>query len=83
MTQHVRVKLFAVAKQVAGAEQITLELVDGARIADLQRALVEQLPALGRMAPLLRFAVNNEYAAADRAIPANAEIACIPPVSGG
>ena len=79
----VRVQLFAVARQLAAAESVEIELSSGATVAELRAALGEQVPAL---APLLRqtlFAVNAEYASDRTVLPKGAEVACIPPVSGG
>jgi molybdopterin converting factor small subunit len=42
--------------------------------------------AYPELAPILRramIAVNTDYAGDDTVIPASAEVACIPPVSGG
>lgn len=74
----VRVRLFAALRERAGADEVALELPDGALVSD----------ALARMAPLtadvpIVMAVNHEYAAADQALSAGDEIALIPPVSGG
>ena len=41
------------------------------------------LPALQPLLPRLHVAINNDYAADSDPIPAGAEIACFPPVSGG
>jgi len=83
MGHSVRVRLFAVARAVAGADAIEFTLAEDATVADLRAALLARLPALAPMGSLLRFAINNNYAADQDAIPENAEIACIPPVSGG
>ncbi len=83
MSRLVRVKMFAVAKQVAGADAVHLELPDAATVSDLRRALLSKLPALDGMSNLLLFAVNGEYAGDQTPLPPGAEVACIPPVSGG
>lgn len=79
----VNVKLFAVAKQRAGAGQVTVELPEVATVADLKRALVETFPALAPLVPNLMIAVDAEYAGDDRQITPGSEVAAIPPVSGG
>jgi sulfur-carrier protein len=79
----VNVKLFAVAKQWAEADAVELELPTDANIADLRTSLLNQLPRLEKFGPHLRFAVNSEYADEETRIPTGAEVACIPPVSGG
>jgi molybdopterin converting factor subunit 1 len=80
---NVRVKLFAVAKQRIGAEHLDVELPEAATVLQLRRAIVERFPQLAETIAHARFAVSNEYAADAAAIPMNAEVAMIPPVSGG
>jgi molybdopterin synthase sulfur carrier subunit len=79
----VRVQMFAIARQRAGRDAVDLQLPDGARVADLRRALAVEVPDLGSILPHAMFAVNLEYADDDAAIPIDAAVACIPPVSGG
>lgn len=79
----VRVKLFAVAKQLAGQDELPLELPDSATVADLRQALLTAVPALRDAAGQLLFAVNAEYAADAAPLAPGADVACIPPVSGG
>jgi molybdopterin synthase catalytic subunit len=74
----VTVRLFAGLRERAGADQVELELPDGARVRD----------ALSEMAPLTAglpvvMAVNREYADAEQPLGAGDELALIPPVSGG
>lgn len=80
---NVQVKLFAVARQIAGCDQLEVELASGASVADLRQALAAQVPELKPLLGSLAFAVNAEYAADDAPVPAGADVACIPPVSGG
>lgn len=79
----VNVKLFAAARQFAGADEISLEVDAGATVADLRKALVTAIPELEPLAAQMRYAVNSEYANGDRALADSDEVACIPPVSGG
>ena len=79
----VRVRLFALAAQVAGADVVEVSLDEHPTIADLRKALSYNCPALAAMLPHFMFAVNSDYAADQSPIPDGAEIACIPPVSGG
>lgn len=83
MSQTIRVRLFAVAKQIAGADAVDLALPERGTVADVRQALLERYPPLTSLAKLLLFAVNGEYAADAMVISADAEVACIPPVSGG
>lgn len=79
----IEVKLFAVARQLAKSESISLELPSGAKVGDVRSALLQEVPALTSIAPMLLFAVNQDYAGDDKVLPADADVACIPPVSGG
>jgi molybdopterin synthase sulfur carrier subunit len=83
----VRVRLFAVAREAAGAEFVDIELSasDGAppTVADLRQAFLAQLPALRYAAKQLMFAVDSDYATDATQVSAASDVACIPPVSGG
>lgn len=79
----VRVQMFAGARELAGQEIIELDVASGTTVAGLRRALVEAVPAMQSLARQLLFAVDADYAEDTAVIPADAEIACIPPVSGG
>lgn len=74
---------FARARDLAGSDRVSFPLTDGARVADLRARLVEQYPALQPLADKLLVAVNAEYADDGTPIPAGAEVAVFPPVSGG
>ncbi len=80
---NVQVKLFAVAKQLVGSETAHVDVPDGATVADLRAALVQEYPALSGTLASVVFAVNAEYATDQTCLAATDEIACIPPVSGG
>jgi molybdopterin synthase sulfur carrier subunit len=79
----VRVQMFAVARQLAGRDLVELDLGDGANVGDLRRKLVHDIPAMANVISHMSFAVNAEYATDSTFIPADADVACIPPVSGG
>ncbi len=79
----VRLKLFAGAKDLVGRDELEMQLPDSACVADLRAALIEMHPALTEMSPHLMIAVDAQYANDKTPIPAGAEVACIPPVSGG
>ena len=77
------IKCFAVVAEVVGGSEAELELDCGSTVADLKQALVAQFPELDRLRSALLFAVNGEYAVDTCELDETAEIACIPPVSGG
>ncbi len=74
----VRIRLFAMLRERAGASELSLELPEGARVRD---ALAE-LESLAGGLPLV-MAINREYASEDAPLSAGDELALIPPVSGG
>jgi molybdopterin converting factor subunit 1 len=79
----IRVKLFAAAKQRAGQSTVEVDLPDAPTIASLRSALIEQEPGIADLMRHSRIAVNNEYAADTSPLGEGAEVALIPPVSGG
>jgi MoaD family protein len=80
---HVRVRLFAVQRELAGRRQVDLELPEGASVETAWTALVAEHPALASGRAAVRFARNGVYADATEALADGDELACIPPVSGG
>ena len=79
----IRVRLFAIQRELAGTREVALDLVDGATVADAWDALVAQHPALAPGRDYVRFARNGSYAGASTTIEDGDEVAMIPPVSGG
>jgi molybdopterin converting factor subunit 1 len=79
----VSVKLFALAKDLVGQEAVEIELDEPATIDALRRQLVAEYPSLASLVAQATFAMNAEYATGAAVIPEHAEVACIPPVSGG
>jgi molybdopterin converting factor subunit 1 len=79
----VSVRLFAVARQLAGRESIELELPADATIAELRAQLAAEVPDLSSVLPHVLFAIGSDYARDSERISEGAQIACIPPVSGG
>ena len=77
------VRLFARARDLAGADAVSVELPAGATAADLRRRLAAQCP---RLAPLLErsaLAVDDEFADEAQPLRPDSAIALLPPVSGG
>jgi molybdopterin synthase sulfur carrier subunit len=77
------VRLFARARDAAGAERVTVDLPAQARVVDLRAALAADYPKLASLAPSLLVAVGNDYAGDQAILEQHSEIACFPPVSGG
>lgn len=79
----IRVRLFAIQRELAGTRAVELELPAGATIEFAWRALVQLHPSLAPGRAFVRFARNADYAAADTRLEDGDELAVIPPVSGG
>jgi molybdopterin synthase catalytic subunit len=79
----IRVRLFAIQRELAGTREVALELPLGSTVEDAWAAVVARHPALGPGRPSVRFARNGDYADATTALAEGDEVAFIPPVSGG
>lgn len=75
--------LFALARQRAGSPSINVELPGPATVADLKREIAAQHPGLAPLVPSMMVAIDNDYVGDDAPVVEGAEIALIPPVSGG
>ena len=86
---HVRIRLFARQREIAGAREVAVELPELPELSalptieDAWAALVVLHPALADGRPYVRFALNGEYAGPETAVGDGDEVACIPPVAGG
>ena len=79
----VRVRLFAMQREIAGTPQLELDLGDRSTIEDAWRELVERFPRLAPGRASVRFAHNGGYAPAETPLADGDEVAMVPPVSGG
>jgi molybdopterin synthase catalytic subunit len=79
----VRVRLFAIQRELVGAREVPLALPDGATIEDGWAALVARFPVLAPGRSAVRFARNGTYADPEEPLADGDELAIIPPVSGG
>ena len=79
----IQLKLFAVAKQLAGADTVEVDLPPAASVGQLRAAVTRQYPELSGILAQTTFAVDQEYATDQTELAADSEVACIPPVSGG
>jgi len=53
---------FAHLKEISGANQISLELPDGATILDVKARLLEVYPQFDKVLPTAIFAIDREFA---------------------
>jgi molybdopterin synthase catalytic subunit len=78
-----KVRLFAQARELAGAATIDVALPAGAMVRDLRLRIVAEFPALAGLVQRSALAVNDEFADDSLTLPLGAEVALLPPVSGG
>jgi molybdopterin converting factor subunit 1 len=74
---------FAAARERAGTQRETLEVPERIRVQEVLRMLAGRHSTLGPLLPHLRVAVNQEFVDKEAEVPPGAELALIPPVSGG
>jgi molybdopterin converting factor subunit 1 len=80
---NVNVLLFAQARERAGRASVALALEPGASVGDALDAVVQAHPGLAALRPHLAVAVNGALARHGDALADGAELALLPPVSGG
>lgn len=82
-SMNVTVLLFAQARERSGVSRVALEVESGSRVTDAIAALERTHPALVPLRPHLAFAVDGVLVRGDAALHPGAELAVLPPVSGG
>lgn len=83
MMSTVKLLFFATFKDRAGRSQAELELPEGATVADLKSKVVQLYPALANLMANALVSINQNFAFNEDLVPAGAEVALFPPVSGG
>jgi molybdopterin converting factor subunit 1 len=83
MSIRVRVVLFAFYRDLAGTEEIEVELPAGATVTDLADHVRARGGGLARLPRDPVVAVNREYAAPERVLADGDEVAFLPPIAGG
>ncbi len=79
----IRVVAFASASDILGRSPLAVVLPAGSRLSDLESELISRFPALEPLWPRLAVAVDGQLSRSDRDLADGAEVALLPPVSGG
>lgn len=79
----ITVKLFAIARDLAGTDTIAVRVPITAQAGSVLDVIVEKYPQLNEWKHHLRIAVNCEYVSLHQTLHHGDEVALIPPVSGG
>ena len=80
---NITLKLFSIAKDLAGFEERLLQLNDGERAEAVLNHLAGVNPRFAQWKSSMRLAVNLEYVTNNHPLRDGDEVAVIPPVSGG
>ncbi|MCP4201947.1 MAG: molybdenum cofactor biosynthesis protein MoaE [bacterium] len=79
----VRVLAFATAADALGSRELELDVEEGTTVGKLLARLEVEAPGLGPLRDRLAVAVNGELAPPETTLTDSAEVALLPPVSGG
>ena len=74
---------FASLQNAVGASRLEIDLPEGSRVRDLLDHLQERHPGLEAHRRFFRVAVEGEFTSEEALLAAGAEVALVPPVSGG
>lgn len=79
----IEMRYFAVVRELLGLSKETIELADGSTVGDALALVLERSPRLARAENALMVMVDQQYRPRDYVLSDGAEVAIIPPVSGG
>jgi MoaE-MoaD fusion protein len=79
----VQVLFFGVLKDLVGRASDSLELAEGATVADVVDHYQSRIPKIRELMPTVALSVNQHYAGPGLVLGNNDEVALLPPVSGG
>ena len=79
----VKVKYFAVCREMFNRDEEEMELPDGSVLMDILKRLEEEWPEIPEYYQVMQMSVNWEYATERTKLSDGDEIALIPPVTGG
>ncbi|KAB2879931.1 molybdopterin converting factor subunit 1 [bacterium] len=79
----IRVKFFAMCREIAGTDEVTLELPLSATVDLFWNDIINIYPKLEKYKAHSRVALNMEYVSPQALLHEGDEVCIIPPVSGG
>ncbi len=75
--------MFAAARQWSGTDVLVVDMESPTAAASILDRIGEIVPGIAPMLPACRLAVDQSFVAGEALVDAGAEVALIPPVSGG
>jgi molybdopterin converting factor subunit 1 len=79
----VKVKLFAVFRDIVGTKEEDLEVTPGTTVQGLLEQYIQKFPQMAKFRDHIILSVNKEYGAPARSLKEGDEVSFLPPVSGG
>ena len=79
----IRVQFFSQLRNLAGTQELKLELPDKSTVSDLLEKLYQRMPALRSHDNSILVGVGVEFAKRDYQLKAGDDISIMPPVQGG
>jgi molybdopterin converting factor small subunit len=79
----ITVQFFSQLKEIAGTDELALDLPDGSNVADLLAQLYERLPKLEKWDASILVGIGVDFVERNHLIRPNDKIAIMPPVQGG
>lgn len=80
---HIRILFFATLRERAGIKSTEMDISKETTVLELKNILIEKYPGLKGTMDSVVMAINREFAFDEAFVPADAEVALFPPVSGG
>jgi MoaE-MoaD fusion protein len=80
---HIKLLFFATIRDRMGVRSLEMDIPVNMNVQGLKAKLSNDYPDLKESMRSVLISINQEYSFDDAVIPANAEIALFPPVSGG
>lgn len=79
----IKVKLFAVFRDVVGAKEEEVEVENGTTVQGLLELYISRFPQMAKFRDHIILSVNKEYGAPAKVLKDGDEVSFLPPVSGG
>ena len=79
----IKVQFFSQLKEIAGTNELALDLPDGSTVADLLAHLYERFPKLEKWDASILVGIGVDFVDRNHVIQSHDQIAIMPPVQGG
>jgi MoaD family protein len=83
MDLKIRLKFFALYRDIVGKSEVEMEIERGWKVKDLVDKVLEDFPALKKFRDDIVVSVNRNYSSEDTSINEGDDVAIFPPVGGG